>query len=374
MFGTVKQNIIVNLKNIPGWRTDRKIVIIECDDWGGIRMPSKEVYDTLYGMGMNIATSRFNMFDTLESTKDLEMLFDVLNSVKDQNNKPAVMTPLTIVANPDFDKIKSTGFLEYYYEPFTRTLKSYYPDENIFKLWSEGINSGVFVPELHGRDHITVQLWMEKLREGNKELLVAFDKKFVALDIQDVPLPAREFRAEYYFTSDSQKAFLKDAIKESTLLFHEIFGYIPRVFVPGNGIFHPDFDRIVAESGIKFLNVFHSMFYPENSGNLKTRHFITGQRGESGIVYYTRNCAFEPTENDYKGIDSTLKQMEAAFRWGKPANISTHRANFTGSINWENRAKGLAELKKLLDAVVKKWPDAEFMGSGEALLYMNTRN
>ncbi|NTW32234.1 MAG: hypothetical protein HGB12_06370 [Bacteroidetes bacterium] len=33
--------------NIPGWRTDRKILVIESDDWGSIRMPSKETYSGL---------------------------------------------------------------------------------------------------------------------------------------------------------------------------------------------------------------------------------------------------------------------------------------------------------------------------------------
>ena len=40
----IKQTITHNLLNIPGWRTKRHIVVIESDDWGSIRMPSKEVY------------------------------------------------------------------------------------------------------------------------------------------------------------------------------------------------------------------------------------------------------------------------------------------------------------------------------------------
>ena len=40
----LKQTITHNLLNIPGCRTNRHIVVIESDDWGSIRMPSKEVY------------------------------------------------------------------------------------------------------------------------------------------------------------------------------------------------------------------------------------------------------------------------------------------------------------------------------------------
>ena len=41
----LKQIISHNLLNIPGWRTKRKLVVIESDDWGAIRMPSKEIYN-----------------------------------------------------------------------------------------------------------------------------------------------------------------------------------------------------------------------------------------------------------------------------------------------------------------------------------------
>lgn len=33
MIHSIRYNILLNLKNIPGWRTNRKIVVIECDDW-----------------------------------------------------------------------------------------------------------------------------------------------------------------------------------------------------------------------------------------------------------------------------------------------------------------------------------------------------
>lgn len=373
MLRIIKENIVSNLKNMPGWKTKRKIVIIECDDWGGIRMPSKEVYDSLAEQGMKI-DGWFNRYDTLETERDLERLFDALYSVRDKDNRPAVMTPITNVANPDFERIRASGFFDYHYEPFTETLKRYYPGTHVFKLWQEGISANIFVPELHGREHLAVQIWLRKLREGDKNLLFAFDKRFTSLNILDVPMPAKEFRAEFYFTSDDQKPFLINSIREGVALFREIFGYLPRVFVPGNGIFHPEFEKVVAENGIKFLYVSHSMPYPVNGGELKYRHFITGQKGPDGITYYTRNCAFEPTASNYKGIDLTLNQVAAAFRWGKPANISTHRVNFAGGIEQANREKGLTELKKLLKAIVEKWPDIEFMSSGDALEYMRKTN
>lgn len=371
---SVIQDFRDNVKNIPGWHTSKKIVIIECDDWGGINMPSIEVYERLVNAGLKVGHRIWNRFDTLESTKDLEQLYEVLDSVRDQNNNPAVMTSFTSMANPDFEKIKSGGFVKYHYEKFTDTLKRYYQESDVFKLWREGIDAGLFIPELHGHEHIAVQLWMQKLKEGNIDLLVAFDQGFVSPYIPDLLNLASGLRAEFYFTSVEQKPFLIDSLKDSVVLFKEIFGQIPRVFVPANGIFHPDFDDVVASSGIKFLCVSNSMPYPVNGGKLKYKHFIPGQKGPEGLTYYTRNCSFDSTLVEYKGIDLTMKQIAAAFRWGKPASISTHRVNFIGGLVPANREKGLNELKKLLNSILRRWPDVEFMSSGDALEYMRRTN
>jgi hypothetical protein len=374
MFGSnIFQDIIINSKNIPGWRTCRKIVIIECDDWGGISVPSLAVYKKFLKLGLTLSRSK-TRYDTLETKEDLEQLFSVLVSHTDKNGHSSIMTAVTNMANPDFEKIRQSDFKEYHYEKFTETQLKYGRGDKVFNLWKEGMRDGIFVPELHGREHITVQLWLQKLREGNKNLLLAFNNGIVSMEIECVHPAASRLRPEFYFNSDDQKIFLKNSIIDGVSLFKEVFGYTPRLFVPSNGIFHPDFELVVAKEGIKFLYVSHIMPYPGKGGKIKYRGFINGQHGPSGLTFYTRNCAFEPTDERYKGIDLTMKQVAAAFRWGKPANISTHRINYVGGINPDNRVKGLTELTKLLKAILIEWPDAEFMSSGDALEYMRNTN
>ena len=75
---------------------------------------------------------------------------------------------------------------------------------------------------------------------------------------------------------------------------------------------------------------------------------------------------YEPT--DSRGLDwvaFTVKQIEAAFRWKRPAVISSHRVNFCGHIDSKNRVEGLESLKKLLGAIIKKWPEVEFISASE---------
>ena len=77
----IKQTITHNLLNIPGWRTKRHIVVIESDDWGSIRMPSKEVYDKLLNKGIRVDKCHYCSNDTIASEDDLSLLFDVLQNV-----------------------------------------------------------------------------------------------------------------------------------------------------------------------------------------------------------------------------------------------------------------------------------------------------
>lgn len=366
MIHRIKREIVNNIKNIPGWRTNRKIVVIECDDWGGIRMPTGNVREAMISEGLIISDSRFDKYDTLANVEDLDRLYEVLSSVKDTSGNNAVMTPLVVVANPDFEKIKASDYQAYFHEPFTETLKKYYPGQDVFSKYQEGVGRGIFVPGLHGRDHISVPFWIKALKEGNRDLRKAFEYGYVSLEVPGVPDPVSGFRAEFFFSNEEQKEFLVRAIEESVTIFKSIFGFVPANFVPGNGFFHPDFDKTLVENGVKFLNVMHRTPYPGLNGKMNYIRYVSGQKG-LGITFYVRNCAFEPTDEGYSNTESTMRQISAAFRWGKPAIISTHRVNFVGGNDPTNREQGLTELTRLLKGILKKWPEVEFLSSADAL-------
>ena len=102
---SIKSRIISNIANIPGWRTKRHIVVIESDDWGSIRMSSLENFNKMLKAGMREDRNHYNTYDALESNTDLEELYNVLLKFKDSTGRHPVMTGVTVVANPVFDKI-----------------------------------------------------------------------------------------------------------------------------------------------------------------------------------------------------------------------------------------------------------------------------
>ena len=139
---------------------DRHIVVFESDDWGSIRMPSSDIMKRLQAKGILFRdVSGYDLIDSLASNDDLEMLMEVLSSVKDGNGKPAKLTLNCVTANPNFEKIRESNFQKYFYEPFTETLKRYPCHERSFALWKEGMTHGVFQPQFHGREHLNPQKW-----------------------------------------------------------------------------------------------------------------------------------------------------------------------------------------------------------------------
>ncbi len=91
-----------------------------------------------------------------------------------------------------------------------------------------------------------------------------------------------------------------------------------------------------------------------------------GKKSQDGLIYLIRNVNFEPVENPNKDwVGNAMKEIETAFLWKKPAIISTHRVNFMGTLDPNNRKRNLQLLSRLLKTIVKKYPNVEFMSSDQ---------
>jgi hypothetical protein len=71
-----------------------------------------------------------------------------------------------------------------------------------------------------------------------------------------------------------------------------------------------------------------------------------------------------------------MKNIQNAFFWNSPAIIGTHRVNYIGSIVEKNRTVNLKFLSELLRAIVKRWPDVEFLSTSQlgSLILLNEQN
>lgn len=358
-----------NLKSMFSWHTNRKIIVFSIDDYGNVRLDSKRARQNMDKLGIK-AISRFDAFDSMETREDLVMLFEVLTSVKDKYNKHAVFTPFALPCNIDFEMMEAEGYNKYHYEllPITfkklseRNPKSY---EGTWDLWKEGIAKGIMKPQFHGREHFNLKIFEEKLSKKDKEIMTTLSNRSYT-DISSTGYETIGFTSAFEFWEFEENKRFESIIKEGLDAFENVFGYRSTHFnSPGAGE-HPYIHNVLKENGIKYLDTPWIKKTHQGLKKYKTSINYTGNDNSLGMIYQVRNVVFEPTyENGVDWVSNAFKQVETAFRWNAPAIITSHRVNYCGNIDTENRKKGLLALKELLKKIVKKWPEVEFMDANE---------
>lgn len=365
MLKKIKRAVSRNLVNIRGWRTDRKIVVIESDDWGSIRMPSREVYEKCLEAGYPVDQIAYERFDSLASEEDLELLFEVLNSVRDHNENPAVITANILATNPDFEKIKASNYQQYFYKLITKTFEDYPKHSNCLDLWKKGKESGVFFPQSHGREHLNVSLFINALQQGDKDVLFGFEHGMPGCIPNNKNRGGNKYVESMNFVNQQDKKNKLGNILEGLDLFEKLMGYRSESFIPPNYIWSPDFNEAMSKKGVKYYQGRRKMKEPISRGSVKLNSHYLGEKNEYGQRYLIRNAYFEPSlsGDKKKSVTRCLKDINASFRMNKPTIICSHRLNYVGFIDEKNRDNNLKLLKELLTGIKRKWPDVEFMNS-----------
>lgn len=348
-----------------GWTTDRKIVVIESDDWGSIRMPSREVYDKSLKAGYRVDLNPYEKYDSLESEEDLTFLFETLSQFKDINGNHPQITANSLVANPDFDKIRASGNKEYFIETIDKTFASYPKHAKSMELWYEGEEKGVFFLQYHGREHFNGSMFMNALKEKREEALWILDNRMGGSITKS--LHKNKYVAASNFHSTQE---LKDGIKnirEGLQIYNKLHEKNPKSYIATNYIWPKEFEYILAHEGVKYLQGSFAHQIPSmGKGQNKTKYHYIGEINDYDQTYLIRNAFFEPTSTRRSDdIERCLKDIDKVFKLNKPAIISSHRLNYMGFIFEENRDRNLKQFTELLTRIQKKWPEVEFMNSVE---------
>lgn len=330
-------------------------------------MPSKDIYNKLNKANLIPKNDFYNRFDSLASEQDFTFLFEILTSVKDKNKNHPILTANTIIANPDFKKIKNSDFTEYHFEEFTDTLKKYPNHINSFKLWKEGIDNKLFYPQFHGREHVNIFRWLRSLQNNENNSRLAFEneifglKKFTSRGLRDGYMRALDFE------NLNQFRIIEESLTEGLEIFKNKFGYHSKSFIAPSYVWDKKVEKVLFKNGIKYLQGISYQHFPkEGKVDLKKKYNYTGKKNKLNQRYLVRNVFFEPTlTGSNQPIEEALKRIEIAFKYNKPAIIGSHRLNYIGFISSKNRDKNLILFKDLLKRIVKKWPEVEFMTSDQ---------
>jgi hypothetical protein len=163
-------------------------------------------------------------------------------------------------------------------------------------------------------------------------------------------------------------AFQTMEITNGLTKFKQIFGFHSESFIPPVYIYHPQLNGVLKNNGVKFLQGGKYQLVPKGDWKLGRIKRVLGTKTIEGQINLIRNCFFEPSSyaTISKGyLNRILQDIKVAFLMNKPAIISTHRINFTSRLNPENREKNIVLFKELLENVIQKWPDVEFLSTPE---------
>lgn len=359
--------------NLRGWKTKRKIVVIESDDWGSIRMNSKESFNRLLKNGIPVNKSYFTINDALETNEDLWRLQEALSIVKDVNGRHPIMTLNSVVANPDYFNIIKSNYNTYFYEKITDSYsKNIFDSTKVIQIYLESIlKNEFFKPQFHGREHLNVRKFMSNLSSHFQyDILGANENCILGLTMGEQIKSRKLYHNNNYMAGfeslDSDHENEINAITvEGINLFEEIFGYKSKSFVAQSLIWGNHLLPVLKKNNIEYIQG-AQQFIPQGQGKLKVINNFSGNKTIYNQTLWRRNVSFEPSSNpNIDWVNRCMNDIEIAFFWNAPSIINTHRVNYIGSINPENRDKNLKLFVELLSKIVARWPDVEFYTSDE---------
>lgn len=354
-----------HIKNLRGWRAQGQRVAFAVDDYAAVRVASGSAWNALRDSGLDVSRP-MDRLDAVETRQDLEALYEVLGSVADSRGRPAVFTTYALSANPDFDAILQQGE-RYQHESVDRTfarLAAEQPQayEGAWPAWRQGMEAGLVTPQFHGREHFNVELIECKLQRRSLDLLANLEKRSMAGLGKEPTMPGVGFTEAFGLRDSSSLPRHREILAEGLDLFEQVWGFRSETFTPPAMKLHPSLFEVAERGGVRSID--KPLRFRRDLGDGQSRKEFNRSGRQRGQRHLTvvRNVVFEPCRDmGFEPVSRALQQIAAAFFWGRPAIISSHRVNFAGHLDEDNRKRGLDALRQLLEAIVQRWPEVEFI-------------
>lgn len=357
------------LKNIPGYKTNRKLLAFAVDDYGNLRVRDRETQKKLSEFGMP-STSVFDRLDSLETENDLAALFDVLSKFRDKNNNPACFSAYALCCNPNYEEMANQNFTSYISELLTDTFKKVPQGSQAWEAWQYGMKSKMLVPAFHGREHLNVRLVSDALKSNDSRIRFAFaNGTFSNIEGKNFP----SYYAAFDQVDSSDTTLHKEIIVDGLQKFEQVFGFKAINFNAPGGRESHDLHQTLLDNGIQFIDSGFEKIITLPQGKVQKQYMWMGKSTKDNLKVILRNAVFEPASN-VTAIADAFKQIQIAFKLKNPVVVSSHRVNFSGGIEENNRKKSLADLQTLLNLVQTEYPDVEFVSTAELGNIMKGKN
>ncbi len=325
-------------------RTNRKLIIIESDDWGLERALDEKALDW---MKERFGENNFTRWstDALETGEDLELLYNVLDDFKPKFDLPPVITANFITHNVDYSSPHELKF-----RPLTEGFNE--QSEDVRHFYKMGIEKGYIYPQLHGYSHYNITALEEYFitPEGRE----AFQKAFVFAR-STIRRNTSFLHGELARSNEGVGRLL-----EGLDVFEKLFGYHPISFITPTYILDTCFLDFLRNNRIQILQAGNRLVNSQ-----RERLFYPLLRERKGLLWSIRNVRLDPHRDYGFYADRAVADINCAFENKLPAVIDFHRVNFSGKYNPSYRNETISQLRSLLNSIHKKWPEASFITSNQ---------
>ena len=323
--------------------TRLRAVVIESDDWGLCAwVPDEDAYQALAGTpAWRSDPGRRYGRSTLERAVDVTRLNEVLLGVRGGDGFPPVWQANTVMAAPDYERLMPPDFEA---EPFPVValpqLPSRWERPGLWGAFEAAIAGGSWWPELHGLHHLPVSAWLDALRTGEADALLAHRHQTMVC--------ARVEASGEYDPSEPETV-RRDNLERAMALFEGAFGR------RALSLCAPDYrwdDLLEREAERRGLGIFQGKAEQAGGGTPWSRWFQTprGLASEGGRFYLPARIPFEPRgearASGRLGTEAAQRKVREAWKRGEPAVISSHRLNYAHlDEEWSHEGRtALAEL------------------------------
>ncbi|MHB1213717.1 MAG: hypothetical protein ACYCY9_01915 [Thiobacillus sp.] len=301
------------------------VLIVESDDWGA---------------------------GPLAQADALERLSALLQRVRDRGGQPAVMTLGVVFEVPDGVRIAASDYTEYHALPLTETRF-----DGVRQAMHEGIQAGVFAPQLHGQCHYwppaliaaahvdcTVRDWLNSAEPVSTE---ALPSPLQSRWVDASNLPSRALTAEA----------IQHAAAAEVAVYQAVFNRVPQVAVATTFVWNDAVEAAWAQAGVEIIiTPGHRATCRNAAGQpgCEDATMLTGEHSHAGQTYLVRDVYFEPALGHVP--QRLVEGLLARTRQGRACLVETHRFNFL-----QTRDSSLAALEAGLNAALDACPDLRFV-------------
>jgi hypothetical protein len=325
-----------------------RAVVFESDDWGACEhVRNQEDAALLQPILEKLTQEPVRLNSTLESPEDLQQLYQVLETARGCDGRPAVFTTFMCLGNPDYAAIAESDFHEYHDIGIDEGVPAGWERGDLIGKWREGVHRGVIAPEFHaGLHHTSPHLWLELLRSDGPQAQAA------RVLFEHNAYVQRQHLPEYHkMNAKAQHDWVHRAVQR----FERIFGFLPRAGVTSDAL--PMTEVIWSVNGLEIFCLKNSrnhrgevVAYHTKPWNSQDIYCPMGAYNERlDLIYLNRNVHMDGIAftGKVQEISKLTTAISANWQRNEPAVINTHRGNYV-SLDSEKAALGRQALRELL--------------------------